>query len=246
MRMVKKNKKEVYIAEDGKKFSDQHSCELYERENVKATAIEVAETLRIKELDEVPPLDTSGIVNCDNIISWFKVNNANEFRMLNTAFNNCLSEPKVYPETVCVETAGREEYEDDCYDYHLSLCKQWTETFWKKFGCHAEIKILNDKQALIPSEKYLRTFSEDSKEYDRLKAAAHLISAETGKTCIVKDTWFDIGQDWKYTTILIESGLSAFPFCQVLTPKQQEKIVCSDTSEWLATVEEVVKKNNER
>ena len=135
--------------------NEEEVCELYERENVKATAIEVAETLRIKELDEVPPLDTSGIVNSDNIISWFKVSNADEFRMLNIAFNNELSEPKKYPETICVETAGREEYEDNCYDYHLSICEQQTEEFWKRFGYRTEIKKMNSEQGSIPSEKYL-------------------------------------------------------------------------------------------
>lgn len=246
MRIVKKNGEMVYITEDQKEFSCQSSCEIYERENLKEKAIEVAETLRIKELDEVPPLDTSGIVNSDNILSWFKVSNAEEFRMLNTAFNNNLSEPKRYPETICVETAGREEYKDNCYDYHLSVCKWWTEDFWKRFGYQVKIKETNSKQDLIPSEKYLKIFPEGSKEYDRLKAAAHLISVETGKTCIVKDTWFDIGENWKYTTVLIESGLSAFPFGQALTPKQQEKIVCGDTAEWLAAVEEVIRKNNEK
>ena len=65
----------------------------------------------------------------------------------------------------------------------------------------------------IPKVKVepLAVFSPESHEYKRLEAAAALIQSETNVKCKVKDCMFDIGQNWLYTTILCESGMTTFP-----------------------------------
>lgn len=86
-------------------------------------------------------------------------------------------------------------------------------------------------------------FSKDSNEYKRLEAAAKLIEAQTGKTCEVTETMFDAGQDWKWTTILIESGIKAFPMCQALDPKGQEDIVSGNMDSWVHAVTSLIEKH---
>ena len=83
-------------------------------------------------------------------------------------------------------------------------------------------------------------FKESSAEHKRLEAAAKLISAETGKFTDVQDILYDAGQDWAWTTIVIESGLKAWPTCQALNPAQQEKIVYGNLQVWFETVNEVI------
>ena len=94
--------------------------------------------------------------------------------------------------------------------------------------------------------KAICVFSENSMEYNRLLAAAALIQAETGKICKVGNTFFDAGQGWSWTTILMESDMKAFPFVQILYPKQQEDIVYGSINEWLDAVKSVIEKTENR
>jgi hypothetical protein len=88
----------------------------------------------------------------------------------------------------------------------------------------------------------ISVFNKESKERKRLEAAASLIQAETGKVCKVEETMFDAGQNWAWTTILMESGLSVFPFTQILNPKQQNMIVYGEIEDWMKEVQEIIKK----
>ena len=91
--------------------------------------------------------------------------------------------------------------------------------------------------------KAIAIFSENCKERKRLEAAAKLIEAETFKQCKVGNVLFDAGQNWMWTTISIESGMSTFPFMQALNPKQQEDIVYGSVEDWYKAVKEVIEKN---
>lgn len=88
----------------------------------------------------------------------------------------------------------------------------------------------------------IKIFKPDTKEAKRLNAAAKLIEAETGKECKIEDILFDAGQNWMYTTILIESGMNMFPFMQALNPKQQSNIVYGTLDEFMQAVKEVIAK----
>ena len=89
-------------------------------------------------------------------------------------------------------------------------------------------------------------FPKDSKEYKRLESAASFIQAETGKVCKVDNTLFDVGQNWAWTTILMESGLSVFPFAQVLDPRYQKMIIYGSSSEWMEAVQAIISKEMKR
>ena len=89
----------------------------------------------------------------------------------------------------------------------------------------------------------LCVFGENTIEYQRLKAAAETIQAFTGKECIVHTTHFDIGQNWKYTTVLMESGMQAFTHSHIFSPKDQFNIVYGDVDLWFETVKEIISKH---
>ena len=90
----------------------------------------------------------------------------------------------------------------------------------------------------------INIFPKCSKEYERLQAAASLIMAETGKATKVDTVLFDASQNWPWTTITMESGLSSFPFMQILNPKQQKSIVHETLDEWMETVTTLIKKHS--
>lgn len=93
------------------------------------------------------------------------------------------------------------------------------------------------------STEAIAVFSQDIKEYKRLKAAALLISAETKKLCKIENVYFDYSQNWKWTTITIESGMRSFPMVQALSPAQQEKIVYGTLEEFTETVKKLINKH---
>lgn len=99
------------------------------------------------------------------------------------------------------------------------------------------------KTLQIPYAEPICTVLPDSKAYKRLEAAAALIQAETDKNCIVKECFYDMGQDWMWTTILCESGMQTFPYMQILNPKQQKLIIFGSLKQFQETVLELIEKN---
>ena len=106
----------------------------------RAAVIASAEKLRIKELDEHIPLGNDGLINENNIFRWYRVQNKRDYYVLNTAYGNAIRKPSVYPEIICVETAGQEAYQGDAYGYHLADCRKITEDFWKQMGYKCTIE----------------------------------------------------------------------------------------------------------
>ena len=82
-------------------------------------------------------------------------------------------------------------------------------------------------------------YNADSKEYKRLEAAGRLIEAETGCPVIVKDVYFDFGQDWMWTT-LVAKPVGRMEF-QILCPRDYKKIVAGDIDEYIEAVKTVIR-----
>ena len=75
----------------------------------------------------------------------------------------------------------------------------------------------------------LKIFNHDTEEYNRLAKVADALTAisEHGTSYKVKDVYFDLGQNWMYTTIIaypVNSGNY-----QALSPREQEDALTADT-----------------
>lgn len=67
-------------------------------------------------------------------------------------------------------------------------------------------------------------FQKGSKEYKLLESAAALLTAKSPNSYnyCVGETYFDYGQNWKWTTILCDNGERGY---QALCPVEQEMIL---------------------
>lgn len=83
----------------------------------------------------------------------------------------------------------------------------------------------------------------ESTEYKRLNAAAKLLSAFTDKKFYADTTYFDIGQKWQWTTILLRDDNS---ICQFLSPLDQKIIVSGSYDEYMSCIKELIDKANRR
>lgn len=126
-----------YIADDGTEFEYKSDCEIYERSLSLKEYIEQADNMRIKELDDVLPLDCNGMVEENSYFNWFSLNSKKDFDIVKKAYaDGSLPVPKEYPTILCVESNSyhTEEYNDDCYGYLLEDIMADTKKFWKKLG----------------------------------------------------------------------------------------------------------------
>lgn len=130
----------VYVAEDGTEFETEKACRDYEDKILHPVNIKQAEKLRIKYLDGVIPLSNSGLTDENNTFRWYKVENKEDASILNDAYRIKFKPSLVYPEIICIETAGYEPYKDDAYAYHVTNLKEITENFWKKLGYRVVIE----------------------------------------------------------------------------------------------------------
>lgn len=82
----------------------------------------------------------------------------------------------------------------------------------------------------------IKVFPEGSASRERLKTAASLLSAFSPdkRTYYVSETYFDFGQDWKWTTILCNG--SKWGDYQALNPRNQEDILLAESPTELAKV----------
>lgn len=151
---------------------------------------------------------------------------------------------------------------DTCYDdnladitrYLLDTCATENYLYPKiqkalvKKPAHMEMihldKILKDIR--VAYQEPIAVFSPESREYKRLRAAAFILEAETGEPHIVQDCFYDMGQNWHWTTILGESGCKSFPHMQILNPKQQRLLVFGSMEQFNETVAQLIKKRSSR
>ena len=77
----------------------------------------------------------------------------------------------------------------------------------------------------------IRVFEEDSKEYKKLEMMATVLTLKSPlhRNYVVGETYFDLGQGWKWTTVLCANG-NDFGGYQALTPVDQEAVLRSDGS----------------
>ena len=88
----------------------------------------------------------------------------------------------------------------------------------------------------------IRIYSADEQEYQNLARVARIMTARSlnGTRFEVGVTYFDFGQDWRWTTILaykLDNG--SF---QALTPAEQEKIVTANPDELETVAQELMEK----
>lgn len=85
--------------------------------------------------------------------------------------------------------------------------------------------------------KSIRIFEKNSREYHLLSAAAEIMTvlSRNGYEYRVSETYFDYGQDWKWTTILCHRPGEGYQWdFQALCPRLQEQIVTAQSIEDLA------------
>ena len=78
----------------------------------------------------------------------------------------------------------------------------------------------------------IRVFEYDSAEYEKLTTAVTLLNAfDKDATYTVEVTYFDFGQDWKWTTIIVDRH-SKWGGYQIY-PNQQKAVIDAETMEEL-------------
>lgn len=128
-----------YVADDGTEFNFEQDCKCYEEKMIQNKKIQAAENLRIKKLDEVVPISIGGEVNSDNIFIWYRIANEQDLETILEAYASRygyveVGKPGKYPNVLCIETIGHEEYEDSSYGYWFDQMINDTKIFWKKLG----------------------------------------------------------------------------------------------------------------
>lgn len=83
------------------------------------------------------------------------------------------------------------------------------------------------------ANEHIKVFDKESAEYRKLKLAAEIMTLDTGVPHHVAETYFDFGQNWKWTTILKGNKGWGYIRVQALCPRQQEMIVFAKNSDEL-------------
>lgn len=88
----------------------------------------------------------------------------------------------------------------------------------------------------------IREYGIREKEYKKLKLVAEFLNdialeRKIGRFYEVKDTYFDYGQNWKWTTI-IKEDFKTDRTCQILSPKELKEIITTDSIERLYEIAE--------
>ena len=139
-------------------------------------------------------------------------------------------------------TAGGKTYRnplDYVKDLLLDQVGKTTERIDFGTGTRKEIREAIAGVSSLKEDKAIKVFSSGSPEYLRLEAAAGLLTAFTGKSHYVGETYFDYGQGWKWTTVLRESA--EWGGVQVFMPKDQENVLnASNASELGKAVDKVI------
>lgn len=82
------------------------------------------------------------------------------------------------------------------------------------------------KRNLNEGSEFIRVFPEDSMEYKRLKDFCTTLNKNSKRTAYsVEETYFDYGQNWKWTTIIAHTKEERGGGYQALTPADQEKVI---------------------
>lgn len=90
----------------------------------------------------------------------------------------------------------------------------------------------------------IKIYKSDTEEYDKLRRAAAILTglSPNGWRYAVEETYFDFGQDWKWTTIICHCEKIMFSDSyQALSPASQEEIIfASDGAELVEACQRVL------
>ena len=108
------------------------------------------------------------------------------------------------------------------------------------FGTGSAQEIREAISRKVTESSNIKVFSPTSKEYQKLQLAASLMNAFYGddNTFTVGETYFDYGQDWKWTTIFANHGTNKS--FQALNPRDHGLIVNASNAEELGKVADSV------
>ncbi len=84
-----------------------------------------------------------------------------------------------------------------------------------------------------------RTIKQNTSEFEKLEAAAAMLEAfsPNGAWYTVENVYFDLGQDWMWTTIC----RTRYKECQVLSPRDWEAIITAETPAEIAEAVEAIR-----
>lgn len=93
------------------------------------------------------------------------------------------------------------------------------------------------------TDDHIKTFEPSSKEYRRLELVSETMNLFSSLETKVETVFFDLGQDWKWTTIATvpEKGRESRGF-QILSPRQHRDVVEGSLEELHAVALELVRK----
>lgn len=89
----------------------------------------------------------------------------------------------------------------------------------------------------------IKVFLPCSREHANLRKASAILTAlnERNIEYKVEETYFDFGQDWKWTTIIAHDPKCTFGSYQALCPRDHEKIVLAETpADMLRVIGEII------
>ena len=89
-------------------------------------------------------------------------------------------------------------------------------------------------------DAFISVFDKDSEEYEHLQLAAVMLTNRSphGWHYYVDNTYYDFGQDWKWTTILCEGN--HWGSYQALNPREQEQIIMASWIDELVSIVEAI------
>ena len=88
----------------------------------------------------------------------------------------------------------------------------------------------------------IKTYKLNTEEYKRLQAAAEMLTTynENGNIWTVEDTYFDLGQDWMWTTLICRRpDGESYQTC----PTAQERVVTANTPQEMGEAVAYILKN---
>lgn len=88
--------------------------------------------------------------------------------------------------------------------------------------------------------KFITEFKYGTEEYEKLQIMALMLMnrSPNGYRYYVGSTYFDFGQDWKWTTVLC--GGDRYGSYQALNPREQEEIILATTYDELVKIAESI------
>lgn len=130
----------------------------------------------------------------------------------------------------------------DSLNLSESKKKQLAKALYENKSNRAIYSILNNNK--LNEDMVIDEFSRYSEEYEKLDRASTFLTAMSPNKFYyyVGDTYFDFGQDWKWTTILAKTPRG--DSYQALNPRQQEDILLATSDEELEEIAKQILKNS--